>query len=280
MPIHDISYRHWRGEWTSHPYRWWVITRQGIQLLARRKRFLVLMILSGLPFVVRSVMIYISTMVSSHAPFLKINAKFFEDFLTQQMFFIFIIAIYAGAGLIANDLKANALQIYFSKPISRRDYMIGKLGILVFFLALPTVVPGLLLFLLAVAFEQDLTFFQQNYWVPASIVGYSAVIVLTNAFIIMALSSLTRSRRFAGVNFAAVFFFSQIFYGILSQILRTKKVAWLSLGNNLEQAGDLLFGVAPRYPSPLWVSAVVITVLIAGGAWVVHRRVQAVEVVR
>lgn len=280
MPIHDISYRHWHGEWTSHPYRWWVITRQGIQLLTKRKRFLVLMILSAIPFVVRGVMIYIATMVSTKMPFLKIDAKFFEDFLTQQMFFTFIIAIYAGAGLIANDLKANALQIYFSKPITRRDYMIGKLGILVFFLALPTLVPGLLLFLLAVIFEPDLAFFQAHYWVPASIVGYSAVIVLTNALVIMTLSSLTRSRRFAGINFAAVFFFSQIFYGILSEILRTKKVAWLSLGNNLEQVGDLIFGNAPKYPSPLWASALVIAVLIAGGAFLVHRRVQAVEVIR
>ena len=46
MPIHDLSYRHWSGEWTSHPYRWWVITRQGIGLLAQKKRFIVLMILS------------------------------------------------------------------------------------------------------------------------------------------------------------------------------------------------------------------------------------------
>jgi len=280
MPIHDISYRHWRGEWTSHPYRWWVITRQGIKLLTGRKRFLFLMILSAIPFVVRGVMIYIATMVSMRTPFLKIDAKFFEDFLTQQMFFTFIIALYAGAGLIANDLKANALQIYFSKPISRRDYMIGKLGVLVFFLALPTLAPGLLLFLLAVAFESDAAFIQQYYWVPASIAGYSLVIILTNAFIIMALSSLTRSRRFAGINFAAVFFFSQIFYGILSEILRTKTVAWLSLGNNLEQVGDLFFGSAPKYPSPLWASALVIAGLIAGGAWLVHRRVQAVEVIR
>src|SRR5919201_3649108 len=114
MPIYDLSYRHWSGEWTSHPYRWWVITRQGINLLGRKTRFLALMILSSFPFFVRCVMLYLST-VLGRFPLLTIDAKFFEDFLNQQRFFALIIAIYAGAGLIANDLKTNALQIYFSK---------------------------------------------------------------------------------------------------------------------------------------------------------------------
>ncbi|NWG13129.1 MAG: ABC transporter permease subunit [Acidobacteria bacterium] len=280
MPIHDLGYRHWKGEWTSHPYRWWVITRQGIQLLMKRRRFLVLMILSAIPFVVRGAMIYFATVVGASAPFLKINARFFEDFISQQMFFAFFIAIYAGAGLISNDLRANALQIYFSKPITRRDYVIGKLGVLVWFLSLPTLVPGLILFLLAVLFAPDTAFLREHYWVPVSVTAYSLVMVLTFALVILTLSSLTRSSRFAGINFAAVFFFSQILYGILSGILRSRRVAWVSLGNNIEQLGDTIFRIDPRYPSPVWISVVVVLVIIGGGAWVVHNRVQAVEVVR
>ncbi len=279
MPIHDLSYRHWSGEWTSHPYRWWVITRQGIRILAQKKRFLALLILSLLPFLVRTVMLYVSNAVE-RLPFLKINPKFFEDFLTQQMFFTFLIAIYAGAGLIANDLKVNALQIYLSKPITRQDYIIGKLGVLVFFLSLPTLVPGLLLFLFAVLFQDDLSFFQQNYWVVASIVGYSSLIILSYSLIMLAVSSLSKSSRFAGIIFAAVFFFSQILYGVLMGILRTTKVAWVSLGNNLSQVGDFLFRNTPEYRSPVWLSILVLLCLMAGSAWLVHRRVQAVEVVK
>jgi ABC-type transport system involved in multi-copper enzyme maturation permease subunit len=279
MPIHDLSYRHWSGEWTSHPYRWWVITRQGIGLLVQKKRFILLMILSALPFVVRSVMLYLATVLGKSG-IIKVDARFFEQFLTQQNFFTFIITIYAGAGLIANDLKVNALQIYLSKPITRRDYFIGKLGVLVFFLALPTLLPGILLFFLAVIFESDLTFLEQNYWAIGSIIAYSFAIIFTYALLILALSSLTRSSRFAGVNFAAVFFFSQILYAILSAILHTSRVAWVSLGNNLELVGNFFFGATPRYQSPTWLSVVILGALITAGTWVVHRRVQAVEVVK
>ncbi len=281
MPIHDLTYRHWSGEWTSHPYRWWVITRQGIRLLTQKKRFLVLMFLSAIPFVVRAVMIYISTMIPANAQFLKVTPKFFEDFLSQQMwFFTFAITIYAGAGLIANDLKANALQIYLSKPITRRDYVIGKLGVLVFFLTLPTLIPALLLFLIAVLFQPTLDFLKQNYWVAGSITVYSVLIIFTYALVMLALSSLSRSSRFAGINFAAVLFFSQILYAILHEMLRSTWVAWISLANNVTQIGDLLFRNRPQYDSAAWLSLVVLLALISACAWLVHRRVQAVEVVK
>ena len=38
--------------------------------------------------------------------------------------------VYVGAGLIANDRRANALQIYLSKPLTRAEYIFGKLAIL------------------------------------------------------------------------------------------------------------------------------------------------------
>lgn len=280
MPIYDLGYRHWTGRWTSHPYRWWAITRRGISLLSKNKRFVALMILSGIPFLVRAVIIYASTLTGKNVPLLRIDARFFEDFLSQQMqFFGFFIAIFAGAGLIANDLKANALQIYLSKPITRQDYLLGKLGILVFFLALPTLVPGLLLFLLAILFKSDADFVRELYWVPGSIVVYSIIIMFSFGLVMLALSSLSKSSRFAGISFIAVFFFSQILYGILNGILRTTRVAWISLGNNLTQVGDLLFGRDPRYLSPAWVSVLVLAVLACGSVWIIHRRIQAVEVV-
>lgn len=279
MPIYDLGYRHWSGQWTSHPYRWWVITRQGISLLVRKKRFMALMILSAIPFLVRSVMLYLSSAVGRNLPLFQINGKFFEDFLSQQMFFAFIIAIYAGAGLVSNDLKANALQIYLSKPITRQDYLIGKLGVLAFFLALPTLVPALLLYLLAILFQANLSYFRDNPWVPASIVGYALAIIFTYALVMLALSSLSKSSRFAGINFAAVFFFSQILYGILSGILRTTTVAWVSLGNNLTQVGDFFFRSNAHYRCPTWLSALILAALMVGSAWIVHNRVKAVEVV-
>ena len=52
----------------------------------------------------------------------------FMSFIEQQGLFVFFVTIFVGAGLIANDRRANALQIYLSKPLLRIEYIAGKLG--------------------------------------------------------------------------------------------------------------------------------------------------------
>ena len=36
--------------------------------------------------------------------------------------------VYVGAGIVANDRRANALQIYLAKPLTRVEYVAGKLA--------------------------------------------------------------------------------------------------------------------------------------------------------
>jgi ABC-2 type transport system permease protein len=279
MPINDLGYKHWTGDRTFRSHRWWVVTKRGIILLCRRKRFLILMILSSIPFVVRAVLIYLSSSVGRAVSMFNVDAKFFENFFDQQGFFIFIITIYAGAGLISNDLRVNALQIYLSKPISRMDYLMGKMGILIFFLALATLVPAVLLYLLAILFDANLEYFQENYWILGSIVVQSFVIIFTNGFLMLGLSSLGKSSRFAGIAFAAITFFSQILYGIVSLMLHLPQYAWVSLDNNFIRIGNVMFRTESRYPFSAWISFAVLLMLTAGSAWIAYRRIKAVEVI-
>ena len=47
---------------------------------------------------------------------------------TSRASFVFFVTIYVGAGLIANDRRANALQIYLSKPMTRAEYVARQAG--------------------------------------------------------------------------------------------------------------------------------------------------------
>src|SRR6185312_2542188 len=117
------------------------------------------------------------------------SAETFRQYLEWQGFFIFLITVWAGAGLIANDRRANALQIYLSKPLMRVEYIGGKLGVLFFYLLEITLLPGLLLLLLQILFSGSFTFIRSNLFLLPAITLASLVRVCISAFTMLALSS-------------------------------------------------------------------------------------------
>jgi len=283
MPIYDLGYRHWKGKLLSADYRWWAITRAGVLMLARRRNFIVLLLLSLIPFIIRGVMLYayfFSQQLHIRIPFLQLDGKFYFDFLSWQLFWVFIMLLYAGSGLVANDLRSNALQIYFSKPIGRTDYLLGKLGILCSFILLVTLVPGLLLFLLHMIFAGDSAAFQQHAWIAGAIIGYSILLAGVNGLLMLAFSSLSRNSRFAGLVFFALYFFSESVYGLLRVISRDTSMAFCSLKNNYLRIGEAFFGMTSQYNMPVWPSILVLSGLMVLSLLLLFRQIRPVEVVK
>src|SRR4051812_3804209 len=136
MPIHDQGYRRYTGERVAPGRRWTVILKAGVRTMFGKKSFIGLLLLAWAPFVVRAVQIYLAANIPQAAAVLRVTSGMFKDFLLQQDIFVFFITVYVGAGLIANDRRANALQIYLSKPLTRVEYIAGKLAILMTFVLL------------------------------------------------------------------------------------------------------------------------------------------------
>jgi len=278
MPIHDQSYRRYGGGKTSPGRAWTVIAWAGIVTMLRKRAFMGLLIFAWLPFVVRAVQIYVSTnfpQVAMLAP----TADTFRQFLEQQDFFVFIITIYVGAGLIASDRRANALQIYLSKPLMRSEYIAGKAMVLIVFLTLVTLVPALLLLMLQVMFAGSFEFLKKNAFLfPAITVG-SMLQVLVASFTMLALSSLSKSSRYVGILYAGIIFFTAAIFGAMYAITGDSSLSWLSVTASLSQVVDVVFRVKPRYLTPWPVSLTVIIALIVLSISVLERRVRGVEVV-
>ena len=278
MPIHDQSYRHYSGLRAVAGRSWLVIAWAGIRTFMKKRAFLGLMLFGLAPFVVRAVQLWISSNYPQ-ASILAPSAETFRQFLEQQGFFVFVITVYVGAGLIANDRRANALQIYLSKPLMRSEYIIGKLAVLFSFLALVTLVPALLLLLLKVMFDGSFLFLRNNlFLIPAITVGALLQIILAS-FTMLALSSLSKSARYVGILYVGITFFTSAIYGALYAITGSSRVSWISIGANVEQVVDVVFRLKPRYATPWQVSLLVIIALVAVSVSILERRVRGVEVV-
>jgi ABC-type transport system involved in multi-copper enzyme maturation permease subunit len=278
-PIHDQSYRHYAGGRAVPGRSWLVIAGAGIRSFIRKRSFLGMMLFALAPFIVRAVQFWISS-TYPQASVLAPSAETFRQFLEQQDFFVFVITVYVGAGLIANDRRANALQIYLSKPLMRTEYIAGKLAILFTFLCLVTLVPALLLLLLKVAFDGNFTFLENNLFViPAIIVG-SLVQVLLASFTMLALSSLSKSARFVGILYVGITFFTSAMFGALYAITGSSRASWIAISANISQVVDVVFRLKPRYATPWQVSLLVIIGLIVLSISILERRVRGVEVVK
>jgi ABC-type transport system involved in multi-copper enzyme maturation permease subunit len=255
-----------------------VIAWAGISSFLRKRAFIGLMLFALVPFIVRAVQFWITSQYPQAAALVP-TAETFRQFLEQQDFFVFVLTIWIGSGLIANDRRANALQIYLSKPLMRTEYIAGKLAILMFFLCLVTLVPALLLLLIKVAFDGNFVFLRNNLFVIPAIVVGSMLQVLLVSFTMLALSSLSKSARFVGILYVGITFFTTAMFGALYAITGTSRVSWISLSANLTQVVDVVFRLKPRYATPWQVSLLVIIGLIALSISILERRVRGVEVV-
>jgi ABC-2 type transport system permease protein len=278
MPIHDQGYRRYGGEKARTGTGWLVITRAGIRTFFAKRAFLVLLLVSWFPFFVRAVQIYAAANLPQ-AAFLTPTSETFRQFLDQQQTFVFFVTVYVGAGLIANDRRANALQIYLSKPLTRTEYIFGKLAILMTFLALVTWLPAIVLLIVQISFAGNFTFFSSNLFLFPAITVFSFIQVTTVASAMLALSSLSKSSRYVGILYTAVIFFTQAIYGVLYAVTRSTSMSWMSFSANLTQVGDVIFRQPLKYDTPWPVSLFMIVALIVVSGVVLERRVRGVEVV-
>ncbi len=135
MTIKEKGYSHWDGEFLVKKFPWWPITRYGIKLTFMRKLFKFTLPMSLLPAVFFLTGIYISERIEDFpflrgetSQFLEIGPRYFNTYFTQgfMLFIMLMIVIFCGANLISDDLKHNSLQLYFSRPLKKKDYFFGK----------------------------------------------------------------------------------------------------------------------------------------------------------
>jgi ABC-type transport system involved in multi-copper enzyme maturation permease subunit len=278
-PIHDQTYRRYQGTRQPVGHAWSVIAWSGIRAMLAKKAYLFLMIVSFVPFVVNAVRIYFTANYPQAGSFFQVTPSTYRSFLDSQSIFVFFMTIWAGAGLIANDRRANALQIYLSKPLLRTEYIVGKWAVLLAFLLTVTMVPGLLLLLLHVMFTGSFEFILHNKHIIPSVILGSMMTVVVSSITMLALSSLSKSSRYAALLYTGAVFFTDALFGALRLLTGNTRSSWVSISANMTQVSDVIFRQTPRYDTPWLVSLMVLLALVALSISVLERRVRGVEVV-
>jgi hypothetical protein len=281
MPIYDQGYRRYEARGPLRSVRFWPISREALRLILSRRAFLGLLMMAWIPFVARVIQVYVVTRFPEAGRVLPVDGRLFGEFLNQQMIFTLFLTVFGGAGLIANDLRTGAILVYLSRPLDRRDYILGKLGVLMTLNLSVTLVPGLLLYLIALSLAPAQFAKADLAWIAPAVVLHSVVISLVTSLVALAVSSLSKSARVAGIGFLVLMVGLEMARTITYAVYSWPQSLLFSFRASMQAVGNAIFGIAARGMNLPWPQPAAVLALVAIGCLLVLRaRVRAVEIVR
>ena len=154
-----------------------------------------------------------------------------------ELFWVFVVAAFSGPGLIADDLKARALPIYFAKPVTAFTYLLGKWMVIAFFVSLAILVSNLLGLIFGVIVTGGLATFGQTVRLGVDLLLCGGGVMVCTGVWLLAISSASSDRRYVTVAWVAVAVLPMGVQGILFDALPRKATAgWLG---SISLYGDL-----------------------------------------
>src|SRR5882724_11417457 len=173
---------------------------------------------------------------------LSINNTFFFNFMRVQGVFAFLLTAFTGPGLISPDLANGALPLYFCRPFSRAEYVLGKSSVLAILLSQITWVPGLVLFLVQASLA-GASWTWDHLWIAGSLVLACWIWIAILSLLAMALSAWVKWRIVAGALLLAVLFFGAGFAQAVNAVLRTQSGYFLNIAYLMASVWTSLFRI-------------------------------------
>jgi ABC-2 type transport system permease protein len=278
MPIHDQSYRRRQARAPLRAFRAAPVATLALKQVVARRALGGILALSLVPFVIAAGALYLLNRVPEVAQLPRLSVMF-GIFMRIQMVFALLMTVWAGTSLVADDFRSGALLVYFSRPLTRADYVLGKLGVLALLNAAVIAVPTLALWGLAVAFDSHDLVARGLAFLAVPIVVQSIVVSLVLSLLAFGAGALTRNGALGGLLLVG----SVVVFDAAAAVAPTGARAalrLLSLPQLVLALEGTLFSL-PADPERLhWAVALAsLVVLGAAAAAVLWRRLQAVEVV-
>lgn len=286
MAVYKRTYKAYDGPQTPGWSRFWILPRSAYSYIMQ-SRFLIAFRIACLFYPVGCAgFIYLahnlSFMRALNIPvtqLLEVNANFFRYFCVFQGSLAVLLTAFVGPSLVAPDVANNAMPLYFYRPFSRLEYVIGKMSLLLVMLSVITWAPGLLLFLIQSSLA-GMTWMRENAWIAGAIFFGLLVWDVTLCLIALALSAWIKWRIAAGGAILAVFFAGAGFGTAINSIVRTQYGSLV----DLRQVIGLIFSSMFRDDSiqtvPVHDAWTALAICAIFCLWLLAKRVRPFEVVK
>lgn len=244
MPVEEASYRGWDGQARATYLVVFAIAGAMIKRLFRFRlvRFLVI----GFPLGASLLSSFIFGMVYEGegdfrlAMVMRQGGLSTEDVLSMVNrislgyigFFAILLAALVGAPLIAEDRRAHALPLYFSRPIGHLEYVVGKFLTLAFYLGLLCIAPPVSMYLLDIGYSDA----EGAAWDRLPILLHSLVPAIAQVTVLSAVA-LGVSSMAKRASYAALLYFGLMMIAFVMAQMLSKQIFddpdWLALSPSM-----------------------------------------------
>ncbi|QOY88811.1 ABC transporter permease subunit [Paludibaculum fermentans] len=292
MAVYKRGYQRYQGPLTGHWARLLSLPRFSWERLFQQRLVVLLLTASLIWPLLCGMFIYLSNHLEIFASltnnrgqdgglakFMEINARFFLIFMNAQSVFSVMLAAMAGPGLIAPDLANNALPLYLSRPLTRKDYVLARLLVLVGLLSTVTWIPGLTLFGIQSGMAGWSWMMDHLRMAGALLLGFFLWILMVS-LVALACSAYVKWKIVAGALVLGFFFVTA---GVASMVNAVFRVDWGVLLNPAKAMyvvwSDMLGADPPDGPGSLACAAALL-VLVGLLGLVLERKLRPVEVIK
>jgi len=293
MAVYKRTYKAYRGPLTPSWSRFTVLSRYGFATLFQSRPFTAYTVICMIPFLIGLAFIYVVNSASVRAllnmrgpEMVSINNAWFMGFLGFEAFMTFILTAWGAPGMVSKDFANHSIQLYLSRPLSRAEYLAGKVSVLAALLSLTTWIPALILFFVQASLHGN-GWLWQNLWMAGSIIVASLMWIAVVSLLAMALAVWVRWRIAATALLLATFFVLPGVGGVVDAILRTSWGRLFNITYDISMVWAYLFrlGDMQRHAGdwdrvPPWSAWVALLTVCALSLWMLVRRLKAREVER
>ena len=285
MPIHDLGYRPLPATARHRPLRWWILTEAGIRHAWKSQWLRRSVLAAWLPALAWGFIFFAyetaakqieanpfrrphgwtRDILTDDNPFFprELLERALEDptgaradvwsyllwfFFRSPQAVILVIAIgLIAPPLIARDVRTRAFLLYFSRPLARWQYVLGKAATIWVFAFLVATLPALTLYTWALLLSPTLEIFLDTWQLPLKILLASVTLIVPTTALALTFSALTTESRFAAFGWFAVWVLGWVAYGAL--LPTGNRWEALSLYHTLGRVQGWIFGVDYDVPT-------------------------------
>lgn len=288
MAIHQQNYTRYEGPLTQGG-AWRTFAWMTFRLAMSFKRTWATLVFLWIPVLFVLVAIFIEYGVREKMPIAQelleasdaattIGAGGVTFVVLMQFFSAALLMMVIGCGAIADDLRYRTFQLYFSRPVERWEYLLGKFLGTAAICSLVTVLPALMLGGLRAAYFARTSLAGPMLQQSLVGLGLSVGIVVLVSSIVLGLSSLTRHTGYAVLGLVGLLLVPQV-VSIIVALGGSSGDSWaqvFSLAGNLWLVTQLLLAETPP-DVPLVVPLALLAGITALGFWAMHWRVHKLE---